>query len=50
LQEKEVKVMGWMCVQTPYPPKEQPDNGEGGSNSEDNKKEQCGKPHIATNT
>lgn len=29
--------MGWMCVQTPYPPKEQPDATEGGSGSGDDK-------------
>lgn len=27
--------MGWMCVQTPYPPKEQPDAAEGGSGAGD---------------
>ena len=27
--------MGWMCVQTPYPTKEQPDAAEGGSGAGD---------------
>ena len=34
--------MGWMCVQTPFPPKEQPDKGseETGAEAEEEQEEQ----------